>query len=185
MITNKHKILIARHGETDGNKYQLIQTRDTPLNDIGFIQAEQLANDLMELGTFDQVISSSLLRAKQTARVVSTILNISTLQEHELFCERDQGIFKGLSHNEVIVKYPEYYDHEHQRVSVEMRPPEGENFDDLKVRARQAIEVINSLSANTIIVSHGGFIRALMEILGRKDEVPTSMMKNGQIFKLN
>lgn len=185
MITHNFKVIICRHGETDGNKFKIIQSYDTPLNETGLKQAEQLAEDLKLFGNFDQVISSSLLRAKQTAGVVSKSLNIKNVNENQIFCERDQGIFKGMSHDDVIAKFPEYYDHEHNRVSIDMRAPEGENFEDLKDRARLAIDLINNLAADTVIISHGGFIRALMEILGRTDEVPTAMMKNGQVYRLN
>jgi broad specificity phosphatase PhoE len=43
-------ILLARHGETDGNAARILQRPDVPLNARGLRQAEQLAERLSALG---------------------------------------------------------------------------------------------------------------------------------------
>jgi len=185
MISHNYKVIIARHGETDGNKLHIIQRHDTPLNETGLSQAEQLAEDLKLLGNFNQIICSPLLRARQTAGIVSSKLELPITEFNEIFCERDLGFLKGLSHAEVIEKFPEMYDFEYKHIRFNIRPEGGESFDDVKERARKAIEVINSFQSDTIIISHGNFIRGLMDILGRNEELPTGPMNNGQIFWIN
>ena len=41
-------IVIARHGETDGNAARILQRPDAPLNGRGMRQAEQLAQRLFD-----------------------------------------------------------------------------------------------------------------------------------------
>lgn len=62
------KLLLIRHGETDSNLAQALDTAapGAPLNEVGIAQAEQLAKDLADQ-ELDAVYSSPLIRAKMTA----------------------------------------------------------------------------------------------------------------------
>ena len=70
-------ICIIRHGQTDYNKNHLIQGRmNNPLNEIGIEQAHNVANILKEYDSnWDYIISSPLLRAIDTAKIIKDTLN--------------------------------------------------------------------------------------------------------------
>jgi broad specificity phosphatase PhoE len=66
------KLFLIRHGETDYNLNHLMQGRgiDAPLNETGELQALAVA-EYLERYDIDHVISSSMLRARQTAGAIS------------------------------------------------------------------------------------------------------------------
>ena len=68
-----NQIYIIRHGQTDLNKKHVLQGRvDEPLNEDGIRQAKAAAARLRSLGvTIDEVWSSPLGRAQDTARVIA------------------------------------------------------------------------------------------------------------------
>ena len=67
------KIYIIRHGQTDLNKNHVLQGRvDEPLNEDGLRQAKFAAALLRTLDvSIDQVWSSPLQRAKDTAEIIA------------------------------------------------------------------------------------------------------------------
>ena len=63
-------IYIFRHGQTDYNVARRVMGQlDIPLNDVGRIQAAELANKL-ETATIDVIYSSPLTRAIETAQKI-------------------------------------------------------------------------------------------------------------------
>ena len=56
--------------------------------------------------TFDQVIASPLARARQTAAIITQILNLP-LDLYPLWMELDIGVIAGLKHTEAREKYPQ------------------------------------------------------------------------------
>lgn len=72
IIIMKKNLFIFRHGETDNNLSRIWQgcTINEGLNNFGKKQAEKLGDLLSEI-KFDRIYSSPLLRARQTAEIVS------------------------------------------------------------------------------------------------------------------
>lgn len=89
------KIYIIRHGQTNLNKKQVLQGRvDEPLNSDGIRQAKAAATRLESLGvTIDQVWSSPLGRARDTARIVAGD-NVPIRTDDRLL-EMDYGPYEG------------------------------------------------------------------------------------------
>ena len=64
-------IYLIRHGQTDWNLDRKLQGQtDIPLNDNGRGQAEEVAKEIADL-KIDRIISSDLLRAKETAEIIN------------------------------------------------------------------------------------------------------------------
>ena len=64
------KIVIVRHGQTEYNVKDILQGQlHVPLDEIGLIQAEKVAEKLQD-ELFDVVFSSDLKRAMQTAHPI-------------------------------------------------------------------------------------------------------------------
>lgn len=96
------KIILCRHGETDWSKIKRLQGRENvELNKKGYEDAENLANNLKELNyCYDVIISSTLSRSVETARVCSSILGLKILFDEKLV-ERDFGEHTGKLFSEV------------------------------------------------------------------------------------
>lgn len=89
------KIYVVRHGETDWNKKEIIQGRtDNPLNEYGQEQAKEIQSFFNGV-KLDKVISSSLIRAKETAFIATG--KQPEINDH--FIERDFGKFDGQAVN--------------------------------------------------------------------------------------
>jgi broad specificity phosphatase PhoE len=77
-------VYLVRHGETNANIKKLWQDGSDVLSPAGFEQAAVLANRLKTI-VVDMAISSTLIRAVQTAGVITTQTGL-TFTESALFC---------------------------------------------------------------------------------------------------
>jgi broad specificity phosphatase PhoE len=99
-------VLIAvRHGETEWN----VQRRemgqlDSPLTVRGIQQAEALGRRLSGI-KFDELYSSDLGRAVQTAEIIAATCEKLVRLDSGLR-ERNMGLFQGLTWKEMSEKYP-------------------------------------------------------------------------------
>lgn len=93
------RILLIRHGQTDWNIQDRVQgSSDIPLNETG-IQQAYATKDMLKEYKFDVVISSPLIRAKQTASIVCEDRNNIIITDCRL-AERDFGKFEGVSYKQ-------------------------------------------------------------------------------------
>jgi broad specificity phosphatase PhoE len=79
---------------------------DFPLTDRGRTQASALADRWKSEGlVFDSAIASPLLRARETAEIIATALNLS-LEFDPLWKELDNGLMAGLNQEEAAQRVP-------------------------------------------------------------------------------
>jgi len=64
------KLIIARHGETEGNVKKILADIDDPLTSKGKEQAENLSRRLKN-EKIDAIFSSPIIRAKETAKIIA------------------------------------------------------------------------------------------------------------------
>ena len=153
-------IYIIRHGQTELNNRSALQGRsDHPLNETGIAQAEAVAGRLRERGiAFDNVFSSPLIRAIQTARIVAP--GLEPVVDDRLI-EMDYGPFEGadLSYpSEDLVAF--FKDFVHNPA------PEGmEPLASVVERAAAFIEDIRHLPGKTLISTHAIAMKGLLEVL--------------------
>ncbi len=143
-------LFLVRHGRTAINVGNKLQGRiDHPLDDVGRQQAREIASVLKNI---DRVISSPLIRAKQTADAFGLPVEIDPR-----FIELDYGDFDGMLQKDV----PRSTWSEWRRNN-NFRPPNGETLVELDVRVREALgELINEArSKNIVVVSHVSPIKA-------------------------
>ncbi len=99
-------LFLFRHGETDWNREGRLQGHtDTPLNATGLAQAEALAETLRP-HRLDAVVSSDLMRAWTTARIVAEALGLPLLADPGLR-ETNVGAAEGLLWIEAKVRFGE------------------------------------------------------------------------------
>ena len=148
------EICLVRHGETDWNKEGRLQGHtDIPLNQVGIQQANCCAEFLKQL-PYELVLTSPLLRAKQTAEVIAKQLNVPLIEMRELI-ERHYGDAEGLTKEERTIKFPEgNYTNQESRES-------------LTTRVFQALSLIHEQKKDKkiIVVAHGAVINAILAAL--------------------
>jgi broad specificity phosphatase PhoE len=102
-----HKITFLRHAESVGNAENRFQGQsDFPLTERGRTQARNLSERWqMEGLAFDGCVASPLLRARETAEIISAALSIP-LEFDPTWKELDVGLIAGLNAEEARQQFP-------------------------------------------------------------------------------
>ncbi len=151
--------MFLRHGESTGNAESRWQGQsDYPLTERGRAQANALAKRWKSEGVkFDLAISSTLQRAKETAEIITSALNVK-LELDEIWLERDIGEMEGLTSEEVKQKPRPAYVTPYDSVG-----GDGEGDWELFLRAGKALQdLLRRPAGSYLIVSHGGLLNQLM-----------------------
>jgi uncharacterized phosphatase len=146
------RICLIRHGETDWNATGRLQGReDIELNDLGREQALELA-DYFKTGNWNEIVSSPLKRAFETAEILATQLDMPHIIVRENLVERDYGEASGLLPEERKSRFPDGV------------IPGQEGFEHLRERAFTALnEIAEELKGrNIIVVTHGAFANSIL-----------------------
>ena len=150
------KIYSTRHGQTEYNRLDLILgSTDIPLNETGIEQAEILASNVALIKNLDIIISSPMLRAKETAMKVAERCNIPIIIDERLR-EWNYGEFEGKS------RYIDGFAENKLEFAVRMGKS-GESLIQLSHRVYSALDDIIEKynNKNVLIVSHGGVCRVI------------------------
>jgi 2,3-bisphosphoglycerate-dependent phosphoglycerate mutase len=157
------RIIAIRHGETEWNAAGREQGQlDSPLTARGLQQAAAIAQRLKRY-RFAALYSSDLGRALQTAEIVAQATGAGIAVDAGLR-ERDTGIFQGLTHDEMAVKYPaEYAAYRSDPFAYAI--PAGESG---LQRSERSVRVFNTLADKhgedtIVVITHGGFLMGFFE----------------------
>ncbi len=181
------ELTLVRHGETDLNKEKIMQggNIDMSLNNVGKEQAKSAAEALKD-AAFDVVISSSLKRASETAKIIAKKLGLDYGGSYELFNERDYGALSGVSVEEIMAEHgPKKAMKGLSPVWLKITPEGGESFEQFIGRVKRGHDVLLKEFAGkrVLMVTHGGVIRAMNFITGWSyDDVAKSEPKNGHAY---
>ena len=143
-------LYLVRHGRTSANANGLLQGRlDPPLDEIGRKQAKAIA-DLV--GRVDTVISSSLLRAQETAEYFARPVTLD-----DRWIELAYGEYEGVPAGEVPREVWQAW-----RTDRDFATAGGESFGELDARVRAACEDLSERMAveDIVVVSHVSPIKA-------------------------
>lgn len=175
------KLYIVRHGKTEWNEKGFLQgSNDIPLNEEGIKEAKKLASKL-DLSKIDICISSPLIRAKQTAEIL--VGNKLKIIYDDLLKERGFGNYEGKKINfELIGKHWDY--------GLNDSSNGIESIKDCLDRAKIFLDKIKKeySNKNILIVSHGGFIKALhFNLVGydKNTDFLTFNPKNATLYEYN
>ena len=101
-------LILWRHGQTDYNLQGRIQGQvDIPLNDTGRQQAQRAADDIAALGP-TRIVSSPLVRARDTAEVLASLTGLSVEIDPGLV-EKSFGTWEGLKAADIKKQWPDHY----------------------------------------------------------------------------
>jgi len=143
-------LIIARHGRTVANASgELLGRRDPGLDEVGALQASAIGASLRAV---DRVISSPLLRCRQTAAAIGL-----PVETDERLIELDYGELEGTPVADVL---PETW--AAWRADTAWRPAGGESLDDLAARVWPALSELIEEAAHrdVVVVSHVSPIKA-------------------------
>ena len=145
------RVFLFRHGETGWSAAGRHTGRtDVPLTPKGREQGQALAR-LVAGGRFDLVLTSPLQRARSTCELAG--LGGEAQIEPDL-AEWDYGEFEGLTTDQIREVVPEW--------SIWTHPPEnGEELDDLALRANRVIERVRALDGDVALFGHSHALRVL------------------------
>ncbi|MCR5795123.1 MAG: histidine phosphatase family protein [Solobacterium sp.] len=157
------KIYIVRHGQTAMNHAKMLQGRsDTALNETGIRQAEMTAVKLKEMGIgFDHVFSSPLVRARETAALISG--RPAQIQVDDRLIEMDYGPYEGMDLSDPDEKIRTFFSD-----FVHNPAPEGmEPLHHVTERLGSFLEEIRKshLSGNILISTHAIAMKGALEYL--------------------
>lgn len=173
------KFYLIRHGQTDWNIEGKIQGKtDIPLNSEGLYQAERLAEGMKER-RITAIFSSPLLRAFQTAELLSQEKNLPVTVLPELR-EVDFGLWEGKGWDEVDALYHEDF-RNWEEYPGEYMPTGGESRESCSERCRKAVDLMAGEEA-AAVVAHGGILAHVVRYLLRKqDGEKEIIVKNASI----
>ena len=101
-------LIVVRHGQTAWNRDMRFQGHgDSPLTELGRAEARAVGQRLGHT-PFDELLSSDLGRAQETARIIARYTGHTVRLEARLR-ERHYGVLEGLNAGEILQKHPEVY----------------------------------------------------------------------------
>jgi 2,3-bisphosphoglycerate-dependent phosphoglycerate mutase len=176
-------LVLLRHGQSECNlANRFTGFKDVPLTELGREEALNAGKLLKNAGIkFDQVFSSTQMRANDTAEIALNEagqgdLFATMIREPDLR-ERDYGDLTGLNKDETREKYGSEQVHIWRR-SYDTPPPGGECLQDVvekRVRPYYQANIKPMLDEgkNILMAAHGNSLRAMLIILGA--ETPESI----------
>ncbi|MGL4369670.1 MAG: histidine phosphatase family protein [Spirochaetota bacterium] len=176
------ELLLIRHGETDHNRERRFTgSTDIPLNSTGREQALALHARFAAEG-ITSVYSSSLLRCRETAQIVSGIAPSLS----PALCEMNFGIFETLTYDEATAAYGEQFSL-WMKDKMNYRIPHGESYSEMAQRVLSFFsDLLSSDIERAAVVSHSGCIRAVLSyyLLGSIDDPWRFFVDNCTITRL-
>lgn len=175
------KVFVIRHGLTELNKKQILNGQiDEPLAKEGIIQAENAISKIPK--SVKYIYSSPLLRAKTTAEIINSKLNLP-LYIHSNITEIHMGTAAGKSWSDF--KNGEKMKTKHRSIKFNYKPLGGESSKEVKKRILEFFKEIKNKykSEEVLIVAHGGIIRTMNLLLN--GEIIENNIENASIIEFS
>ena len=178
--------LIVRHGVTQHSLERRFSGSsglfDPPLIDQGIAQAEAAAGEVAQRGGGDVLLTSPMLRTRQTAAIIGARIGLEPIVVDGLQ-EGRFGDWDGLTFAEVMTGWPDLM--ADWLASPDVSPPGGESVRAVVIRVSSALDgILEAHPGRRIIVAaHVGSIRAMttralgspLESMNRMELAPASI----------
>ena len=170
-------LFFIRHGESTSNYGELITgQQDAPLTDNGREQAKAAGRAMAAKGlTFDRIVSSSLSRAHDTARIIAQQVGFTEndIEINDLVIERSFGSLEGKPKEEVGT----LDDASVQAAGGELDPA-------IRARAERFLAPLRGKPGTLLVVSHTGFGRRIKAVVENVPTDHTDNFKNADLADL-
>jgi broad specificity phosphatase PhoE len=164
------RLILTRKGETEANLRGVYQGQsvDSHLTSRGEKQARLLGEALKEQYRVERILTSPLMRAKETARAVAEILGVKVEVDEDLI-EMNFGRFEGKTVSQAAREFPDAYQTWKSSPS-QGQMPGGECFEDVLNRAGHFLEKTRERKEATLLaVTHDAALRALLTLVEEKN----------------
>jgi broad specificity phosphatase PhoE len=192
----KNKYFLLRHGknihQTEKSDIVYFYPDDNPPCELIEEGVEEIkkAGEILKNKKIDLMFCSDVLRTRQTAKIISEIINfdINNIIYDLRLRDINWGVFGGKSKSEAW----NFYNKETIK-KFETAPPQGESWDGCLKRMSQVLEEIerNFNNKNVLIVSHGdplwlleGCVRGLSKEALAKQREEEGTLSTGEIREL-
>ena len=183
MITN---LYLARHGQTQWNKLHRFQGQlDSDLTETGKLQSIQIGLQLSNT-KIDSIISSTLGRAVQTARICQQQFDAPIFNSIGLM-ERNLGHWQGL-YVEDVKTDDNYNEMLHELTT--LTPDDAKNTESAIGCARRIYQTLeglaqNHMDKNLLVIFHGEALRCFLTLLGHElTGNAYELFDNGSVFQV-
>jgi uncharacterized phosphatase len=181
------ELLLVRHGQDQDNAHSLINgRRDGELTEIGKVQASDTARALRSVA-INRTYTSPLMRARQTASIITDILGIAEAQVDSDLIERDYGVLTGRSPSEIPIFATRVIESHGFKYVIEA--PGVESYTQLWRRAGNFLQRIRKqhVGETVLVVAHNQIakmIRANFNGKAWEDEIRRPPLANGEVIAL-
>jgi broad specificity phosphatase PhoE len=161
------QLLVIRHGQSEWNALGRGHGwGDPPLSRLGEAQARGAVAGLATQELRPGVVASDLARARRTAELVASPLQLEPVQTTPDLREHDIGEWDGRTWEEIERDWPGAKEAwVAERIDT---PPGGESRSAFHQRVERAVRAVAAerSSGRYLIVAHGGVVRALERLAG-------------------
>lgn len=155
-------IYIVRHGETSWNAYKILQGhKPIELNERGREKARFLAEKVKDL-EFDKIISSDLLRAKETAEIINEQIHKKIVYDARLRSV-DYGNLEGRYIPDITQEEWEIYNSTPEKFG-------AESVESVYNRIKSFFDDLIEANESVLIVAHGGALRVISYYIVNRDK---------------
>ncbi|MCE1237292.1 MAG: histidine phosphatase family protein [Hyphomicrobiales bacterium] len=166
------RVFLIRHGAAfgDGGRRYLGRT-DLPMSAAGIAEIDALAAAFADVGPFDAIWCSDLVRARRSAEILA-VRHSTPIRVEPRLREIDMGAWEGLDHAAVAAADPDAWAARGRDI-LGFRAPGGESFADVRTRVLAVWETIEEHfgEASIAVVGHAGAHRLLVcHVLGMPPE---------------
>lgn len=178
------KIYLQRHTQPDIDPSICYGVSDMGLHsDFESNHLPEVLARLSDIGV-SQIYSSPLKRCHRLAREIKEVMGLKNIIVDRRLKELDFGDWELTPWNDVyeMEEGKEWFDD-----FINRRVPNGESFNDLLARAESFLEDVRPLNADILVVTHAGFIRAVMVANGMVEakDIFSVELAYGELVEIN
>lgn len=160
-------VIFMRHGQADNNVNKILvgRHRESHLTDWGRQQVEDTARNLKNV-LIEKIYVSPVIRALETARIVSELTGISYETDERLY-EIEIGNLVGMNYEEIVEKYGNFFLKFYAEADNALLECGVESFTSVKQRIRDLLdEVVETQpEKNVLMITHLDPIKAAISNL--------------------
>lgn len=178
-------LYLIRHAQSEANSMRIMASRlPYPLTPAGKSDADLIASQLAEKVKIQRIISSPLVRAKQTAASFSREFGLD-YELDERISEQDLGMYSGMTYDQV--KEEPLYEMETLERWNWIPSGGGESYEMIAERVKSFFADLDPQTReNILIVTHAVTLRLIRAVLDNSLPVyPGSFPNNGEIWKVD
>ena len=162
---------MVRHGETDWNVARRLQGRENIELNISGIHQANICGEAIRHLSVDEIYSSPLDRARDTATIIAKYVGKDKIRTDELLIERDFGEASGLTYEMKREKY--------QETAI----PGVESMEAVQKRMLQAFNnyANEHPDGKVLVVTHGAAIKCFLKKIENDIDLDSVWLKNAGI----